>query len=90
VPIAQSSHAPSWQVPSRPQVDIAWAAHGGWPAGEGPLATLAHIPSIPHAMQGPAHAVLQQTPSAQNPLWHALSVWHGAPRAPRHAPPMHA
>ena len=59
------------QVPSRPQVDSSEAGH--WLAAWGalPAGTNVQVPGDPwtlHAMQVPVHAVLQQTPSTQNPL----------------------
>jgi hypothetical protein len=47
-----------------------------------PADTTVHAPRLPatlHASQLPPQAVLQQRPSTQLPLWHALAPLHAAP-----------
>jgi len=59
------------QVPSRPQVDSSDAGHWFAAWGALPAGTDVHVPGDPwtlHAMHVPVQAVLQQTPSTQNPL----------------------
>ena len=55
-------------------------------SGSVPPAMLPHVPSAPlpflaavHAWHVPVHAVLQQTPSAQLPLWHSALSVHANP-----------
>jgi hypothetical protein len=58
-------------VPSRPQVDSSDARHWFDACGAPPAGTNVHVPGEPwtlHAMHVPVQAVLQQTPSTQNPL----------------------
>jgi hypothetical protein len=62
-----------------PQVVCAWTAH--LPCGSTPLATLVQLPTVParlHAWHAFPHALLQQTPCAQNALAHSLLAEHGA------------
>jgi hypothetical protein len=63
-----------------PQVDWVCAAH--MPCGSAPLATLLQIPFVLGRLQAwhaVLHALLQQTPWAQNPLKHALPLEQGRP-----------
>jgi len=74
--------APS-QVPSVPQDEACWSTQTpcGSPA---PLGTGAQVPSEVESAQLrqlPPQAVVQQTPSAQNPLPHSLLVEQGCPGA---------
>jgi hypothetical protein len=52
-----------------------------WPSGKGAQVPFEGAPAATeHAWQGAAsQAVMQQTPSAQNPVWHSLGWLHGAP-----------
>src|SRR5262245_14070337 len=70
-------HMPPWQVSVCVQA---------LPSLQGMSLKPAQVPSegapaaIEHASQGPAlHAVLQQTPSAQKPLWQSRPLLQGAP-----------
>ena len=68
------------QVPSVPQLDAPWSLH--WFNGSCPAGTVEQVPPVPvseHDMQLPVHAVLQQTPCAQNPLLHSLPAMQAAP-----------
>src|SRR5689334_7490891 len=69
---AKSLHAPlPSQPPTRPQVVAAWAGHSFF--GSLPSPTIVQVPTEPGRLQEeqvPAHAVLQQTPSAQAPVAH--------------------
>jgi hypothetical protein len=73
--------APS-QVPSRPQVVASdWGQSVG-SRGSLPAGTLLQIPRDPctsQARQLSLHEVLQQTPSAQKPLWQSLLHAHVSP-----------
>jgi hypothetical protein len=94
VPCGWSWQAPvPLQTPVCPQLDAACVTHslsGSTPSAIGP-----HTPSEPlpflatvHAWQRPTHAVLQQTPSTQEPDAHCALFKH-APPFPRggiHAP----
>lgn len=81
----QSAQAPPVHVPVVPHDVEAVVAHEPW--GLVPSGALLHVPSAPtlsaavHAWQLPVHAVLQQTPSAQNPLVHWLTPEHAMPLA---------
>jgi hypothetical protein len=76
----------SWQLPAPsqkpvfPQVVAPSAAH--WPFGSMPSAgTGLHMPGVPasaHDRQPPLHAVVQQTPCAQKPLWQSPGSAQGA------------
>ncbi len=76
VPLLYLWHAPApSQAPVYPQEEGASAAHslsGSLPAWMGPQAPSEPLPFLArvHAEQVPAHAVSQQTPSAQKPLAH--------------------
>jgi hypothetical protein len=58
-----------------------------------PVTAGAHVPfadpviAAAHAMQVPAHAVVQQKPSTHSPLAHAAPSVQAAPMAPRAASP---
>ncbi len=57
-------------------------AHDGLPVE--PAGLLAQVPTLPvrlQALQAPAQAVLQHTPSTQLPLTHAFAAVQAAPRA---------
>ncbi len=57
-------------------------AHDGLPVE--PAGRLAQVPTLPvrlQALQAPAQAVLQHTPSTQLPLTHAFAAVQAAPRA---------
>ena len=59
------------QVPSSPQVDSSLAGQTSGARGARPSGTKAQIPGEPWTLQDrqvPVQAVLQQTPSTQNPL----------------------
>ena len=63
-----------------PQLDAPWSLH--WFNGSCPAGTVEQVPPVPvseHDMQLPVHAVLQQTPCAQNPLLHSLPAMQAAP-----------
>jgi hypothetical protein len=86
VPESQSRQAPALHLPSVPQLDAAVTAQR--PRGSGlPFVASAHVPFVPpvsaleHAWHAPVHAVLQQTPSTQNPLEHWFCPPHVAPSA---------
>lgn len=56
-----------------------------------PAGTLEHVPSNPFTLQAlhaPVQVVLQQTPWAQCPDWHWLSVWHVRPAPSRPQEPL--
>ena len=76
-------HAPApSQRPSRPQVDGASVTQLAGVRGGSPAALSAHVPTAPGASQRAqplVHAVLQQTPSTQNPLLHAPADTHDCP-----------
>ncbi len=68
--------------------------YGAQPGEPGePAGRLAQVPTKPDTLQAshaPPHAVLQQTPSMQNPLAHSLKVEQKAPLAASvgtHTPP---
>ncbi len=70
-------HTPAWQTST--------AVHA-LPSLQGGPVSGAHVPfegapaAVEHASQGPApHAVLQQTPSVQKPLWQSHASVHAAP-----------
>jgi len=71
VPAAYRRQAPApLQVPSLPQVDAAAIGHCDAVTGALPAAIGVHVPmlvAIAQDMQVPAHMLLQQTPSTQNP-----------------------
>jgi len=81
VPPEYLRHAPApSQVPSAPQVIAPSSSH--WPRGSEPLGASMHWPSLPpiaHDLHVPAHAVVQQTPCAQNVDAHSLPAVHDAP-----------
>jgi hypothetical protein len=87
VPDAHSSQAPApLHAPSVPQVDGACMAHSL--SGSVPAVMAPQVPSAPlpffaavHAWQRPVQAVLQQTPSTQEPDWHCAAVEQAAPLA---------
>jgi hypothetical protein len=92
VPAAYCRQPPEpLQKPSVPQLFMPWSVH--WFSGSVPVGTLAHAPSdpaSPHDRHVPVHAVAQQVPCSQNPVWHSL----GAPQAMpvgffAHAPATH-
>ena len=81
VAAGQSAHAPAWHVPLVPQLDAAVTTHR--PRGSStPFVAGAQVPFVPplsaaeHAWQAVAHAVSQQKPSTQNPLWHWSAALH--------------
>src|SRR5690606_28753664 len=85
------------QAPVYPQEEGASAAHslsGSLPAWMGPQTPSAPLPFLArvHAEQVPAHAVSQQTPSAQKPLAHwspAVQASPGlSPREKAYAAPL--
>jgi hypothetical protein len=64
------------QVPSSPQLEASPAGQMAGERGAPPVGTGAQIPGDPctlHDRQVPVQAVLQQTPSTQNPLWQSPS-----------------
>jgi len=71
VPLMYLRQAPApLQVPSLPQVDAAAIGHCDAVTGALPAAIGVHVPmlvAIAQDMQVPAHMLLQQTPSTQNP-----------------------
>jgi hypothetical protein len=81
VPLTYRRQAPlPSQVPSLPQVAAPASVH--WFSGSCPAGTVEQVPPVPvseHDMQVPVHAVLQQTPCAQNPLLHSPPAVHAAP-----------
>jgi hypothetical protein len=69
VVVPQRAHCPAAHCPVVPQVDWACTAH--MPCGSAPLATLLQMPFVVgrlQAWQAVLHALLQQTPCAQNVL----------------------
>jgi|SRR5665213_153049 len=75
--------APS-QVPSVPQVATGCTGQSEGLRGMAPDVRLVHVPSEPLAAQvwqPPVQALLQQTPSTQNPLWHCPLQAQAAPAA---------
>ena len=80
LPDAQRAHCPAAHWPLVPHVACAWTAHLPW--GSVPLATLVQLPTVPgrlQAWQAFPHALLQQTPCAQNELPHSLFAEQAAP-----------
>ena len=81
VPLAYFWQAPAWHLPLVPQLAVPWSLH--IPAGSAlPVATFVQVPSVPESEQdwhAPPHAELQQTPWAQNPLWHWEPLEQTAP-----------
>lgn len=76
--------APS-HVPSRPQVEGSEAGQTPAPRGAPPAGTNAQDPGAPAVLQDlhvSVHALLQQTPSTQNPLAQSPAHPHAAPLAP--------
>jgi hypothetical protein len=76
--------APS-HVPSRPQVDGSEAGQTPALGGAPPAGTNAQIPGAPavlHDLHVSVHALLQQTPSTQNPLAQSPSHPQAAPLVP--------
>jgi hypothetical protein len=78
------SQPPPWHLPSVPHVAGGVEAHR--PRGSVvPFVTLVQAPSAPpvndaeQAWQAPAHAVSQQKPSTQKPLWHWSATAQEAP-----------
>ena len=73
---------PPSHVPSRPQVEAASAGQAdGW-RGLAPVGRLTHIPGESvdaHVLHPSVHAVVQHTPSAQNPLAHSFGHMHLSP-----------
>jgi hypothetical protein len=64
------------QVPSSPQVFASEIGHASGECGANPLGTNVHTPGADaslHDMHVAVQAVLQQTPSAQNPLAQSLA-----------------
>jgi hypothetical protein len=74
--------APAWHFPFVPQAAGPASVHS--PAGSGaPFGAAVHVPSAPgsaHELHAPPHAVSQQTPWAQKPVWHSPACEHEAPR----------
>lgn len=80
VPAGWRAHWPAAHWPVVPQVDAACTAHRL--CGSGPVFTLLQVPAVPfrlQARQAVLHALLQQTPSAQNMLPHSALAPQGAP-----------
>jgi hypothetical protein len=85
VPAGHCSHTPpAAHLPSFLHVDAACAVH--WPLGsDAPAMTVPHVPLVPpvsaaeHAWHLPLHALLQQNPLTQLPIWHWLLVEHAVP-----------
>ena len=81
VPAGYLSHAPvPSHMPVEPHVDAASTAHSS--RGSVPSWALTQVPTVPwpaHVTQVPAQALLQQTPSAQNPLAHSPPIAHELP-----------
>jgi hypothetical protein len=70
------------QVPSRPQLDAGDAEQSVGCRGAFPAGTTVQIPGDPctlQARQVSLHEVLQQTPSAQKPLWQSLLQAQASP-----------
>ena len=81
-------------MPSRPQVVTAALGHALGARGGAPFGTNEHVPgaaAVLHDLHVSLHAVLQQTPSAQNPLEQSPPHPHPCPLAFFIAPvPLHA
>ncbi len=74
------AHAPPWQAPVRPQVELSLDLH--FPVRSAPSGTDVHWPTLPtrlHDLQSSVHAELQHTPWAQKPDRHSLAELHWAP-----------
>jgi hypothetical protein len=70
------------QVPSRPQVDASDGAQSVGIRGGPPAGMTVQIPGEPwrsQARQVSVHALLQQTPSAQKPVWQSLLQAQASP-----------
>ncbi len=86
-PVTQSVSAAQLVAQVALDPEHTYGAHEGEPAL--PLLLIAHVPSTlapaatEHASQAPEQAVLQQTPSTQDPDWHWLRAEHFAPSAAR-------
>jgi hypothetical protein len=94
-PGAYLRHAPApLQVPSSPQVEISAFGHMPGARGAAPFATKVHVPGadwVLHALHVSPQAVLQQTPSTQNPLTQSPPHPQACPLAFRiPAVPLHA
>jgi hypothetical protein len=84
VPEGQSSHAPVWHLPSRPQVEATLEEQSARGSGRPSIAAAqtpaaAPVSEAAHAWQAPEHAFSQQKPSTQKPLWHWASAVHVEP-----------
>jgi hypothetical protein len=81
VPAGYLSHAPvPSHIPVEPQVDVASTGH--WSRGSVPSWAVTQVPTVPwpaHVRHTPAHAAVQQTPSAQKPLAHSPASEQGMP-----------
>jgi hypothetical protein len=72
------------QVPSGPQVEAALFGHTSAVRGGSPAATKLQIPGaavVPHDLQVSVQALLQQTPSTQNPLLQSAGPVQDVPLA---------
>jgi hypothetical protein len=72
------------QVPSRPQVETALFGQTSAVRGGSPAATKLQVPGaevVLHDLQLSVHAVLQQSPSTQNPVVQSALHAHAAPLA---------
>ncbi len=72
-------------MPSRPQVEGSEAPQTPARRGDSPAGTNAQIPGAPGVLQDlhvSVQALLQQTPSTQNPLAQSPPHPHAAPLAP--------
>jgi hypothetical protein len=72
------------QVPSRPQVETALFEQTSGERGASPAATKLQVPGadvVLHDLQVSVQAVLQQSPSTQNPLVQSALQAHAAPLA---------
>jgi hypothetical protein len=79
------------QVPSSPHVETSALGHTLAARGAAPFATNEHVPGaavVLHALHVSAQAVLQQTPSTQNPLVQSPPHPHASPFA-FFIPPLH-
>jgi hypothetical protein len=82
VPCEYFWQVPPWHLPVRPQ--LAGPLSTQISAGSGaPFGTARHVPRVPgnaHDEHAPEQADSQQTPCAQNPVWHSAASEHEAPR----------
>jgi hypothetical protein len=76
-------HAPApSHLPSSPQLDAGDAGHADAARGLAPVGRFTHDPAEPataHDLHPSVQAVVQQTPSAQNPLAHSLAHAQASP-----------